>query len=183
MNEETVRTEDADSAMASSEPSETSEFCKPIDLKRLVPPRYRHVRLNLGPDLPATGAHFGEHLMLDGYQGRYQWLNEKERVARALNELPELLGMRKLSAPEVYFAKGNGIKDCGGWSGVVVIEESHISIHTFPDTGFVSIDAYTCRNGMDCQTIAGYFTDLFGLLHLETHFVRRGKQFGHYVRR
>ncbi len=181
MNEETIHPNDAGTAMATREQSEASELGERLDLKRLVPRRYRHVRLKLGPDLPAPGTHFGEHFMLDGYRGKYQWLNEKERVVRALTELPDLLGMRKLSAPEVYFAKGNDIKDCGGWSGVVIIEESHISIHTFPGTGFVSIDAYTCRNGMDCRTIAGYFKDLFGLRQLETHFVRRGKQFGQYV--
>ncbi len=181
MTEETIRLKDGGSTVAIHEPPAASEPGEPIDLKRLVPDRYRHIRLNLSPDLPAPGAHFGEHFMLDGYQGSAQWLNDKERVTRALTELPDILGMRKLSAPEVYFAKGNDIKDCGGWSGVVVIEESHISIHTFPGTGFVSIDAYTCRNGMDCQTIAGYFQELFGLLRLETHFVRRGKQFGTYV--
>lgn len=183
MSEKTLRPKDTDSTIATGERSGANELGERIDLKRLVPDRYRHIRLDLGPDLPAPGTHFGEHFMLDGYRGNTRWLNEKERVARALTELPDLLGMRKLSAPEVYFAKGNDIKDCGGWSGVVVIEESHISIHTFPGTGFVSIDAYTCRNGMDCQTIAGYFKELFGLRHLETRFVRRGKQFGRYAGR
>jgi S-adenosylmethionine/arginine decarboxylase-like enzyme len=45
-----------------------------------------------------------------------------------LNDLPEKLKMKKLAEPEVYFAAGDpNTKDLGGWSGFVVIAESHIS--------------------------------------------------------
>ena len=73
--------------------------------------------------------HFGEHLTLDGYGGDYQKLNDKERVLACLNNLPEELGMHKLSQPEIYWAEGNDSKDPGGWSGFVVIE---VSPHTTP---------------------------------------------------
>src|SRR5688572_29102246 len=93
--------------------------------------------------------HFGEHLTLDGYQGNPKKLNSKKLVLSALKQLPKLIGMHPLSKPEVYYAECNHVKDPGGWSGFVVIVESHISIHTFPNAGFVSIDVYTCKNGMN----------------------------------
>lgn len=34
-----------------------------------------------------------------------------------------------------------------GVSGVVIIEESHISIHTWPEHGYASADFYTCGDG------------------------------------
>lgn len=34
-----------------------------------------------------------------------------------------------------------------GVSGVVVIEESHISIHTWPEHGYAAVDFFTCGNG------------------------------------
>jgi S-adenosylmethionine decarboxylase len=120
---------------------------------------------------------FGEHLMLDGYQGDPEKLNDKELVLRSLTELPELLGMHRLSEPEVYFAKPNDIKDPGGWSGFVVIMESHISVHTFPARRFVSIDAYTCKNGMDRVFVESYFKKLFDLGAMETNFVKRGTKY------
>ncbi|MDO9317374.1 MAG: S-adenosylmethionine decarboxylase [Gammaproteobacteria bacterium] len=76
--------------------------------------------------------HFGEHFMIDAYLGSREKLQDRERVQRCLHELPTVLGMQKLAEPTVYWAEPNGIKDPGGWSGVVVIAESHISIHTFP---------------------------------------------------
>ncbi|MFA5961798.1 MAG: adenosylmethionine decarboxylase [Parcubacteria group bacterium] len=120
---------------------------------------------------------FGEHLMLDGYQGDPEKLNDKELVLRSLTELPELLGMHRLSEPEIYFAKSNKIKDPGGWSGFVVIMESHISVHTFPARGFVSIDAYTCKNGMDTAFVVNYFKKMFDLKDVETNFVKRGTKY------
>jgi S-adenosylmethionine decarboxylase proenzyme len=34
-----------------------------------------------------------------------------------------------------------------GVSGVVIIEESHLSIHTWPEHGYASVDFYTCGDG------------------------------------
>jgi len=75
--------------------------------------------------------HFGEHLTIDGYGGSFEKLNDKELVLKCLNELPEKIGMKKFAEPSVYRALPNGKEDPGGWSGFVVIQESHISIHTF----------------------------------------------------
>jgi S-adenosylmethionine decarboxylase len=121
--------------------------------------------------------HFGEHLTIDGYGGNYEKLNDKALVLHCLNDLPAKLGMNKLAEPEVYFAKGNDTKDPGGWSGFLVIEESHISIHTFPGRGFVSADVYTCKNGMDNDFILSYFKETFELKDIEHNFIQRGTRY------
>lgn len=121
--------------------------------------------------------HFGEHMMIDGYGGVYEKLNNKDIVLQCLMELPGKLAMKKLSDPEVYFAAGNDKKDPGGWSGFVVIEESHISIHTFPARGFVSIDVYTCTNDLDRELIINYFKKAFGITDVEENFVKRGTRY------
>ncbi|MGB3072835.1 MAG: adenosylmethionine decarboxylase [Candidatus Moraniibacteriota bacterium] len=122
-------------------------------------------------------AHFGEHLMIDGYGGTFEKLNDRDVVFRCLNELPEDLGMTKLMPPVVYEAPGNGGKDPGGWSGFVVIAESHISIHTFPARGFVSIDVYTCKNDLDNRYTVKYFKGAFGLQDTEENFIKRGHRY------
>lgn len=121
--------------------------------------------------------HFGEHITIDGYGGVEEKLSCRECVLTALNELPGLLGMKKLSTPEVYFAKGNDGKDPGGWSGFVVIEESHISIHNFPKRGFLTADVYTCQNGLDRETVREYFRKQFGLKDIEENFLMRGTRY------
>ena len=85
--------------------------------------------------------------------------------------------MKKLSHAVIYFAPDNEVKDPGGWSGFVVIAESHISIHTFPDRGFVSADVYTCRNGIDVDFILQYFKNVFLLKDIEHHLIKRGTKY------
>ncbi len=121
--------------------------------------------------------YFGEHVTIDGYDGNHDLLNNKELVLQCLTELPSLLGMHPLAKPEVYFAPGNNKKDPGGWSGFVVIEESHISIHTFPGRKFLSADVYTCKNGMNTELIFEYFKKIFLLGDIETYFLRRGTRY------
>ncbi len=121
--------------------------------------------------------HFGEHVTIDGYQGDFALLNSEEAVTKALKEIPGELGMHILGGPVVYFAKGNDSKDPGGWSGFVVIEESHISIHTFPARGFISADVYTCQNGLDQEKIVQIFRERFGIKDEEVNFIKRGTRY------
>lgn len=121
--------------------------------------------------------HFGEHLTIDGYGGKQGLLDNKELVFKILDELPGKIGMKKLAEPVIYRALPNNTKDPGGWSGFVVINESHISIHTFPARGFVSVDVYTCQNGLDTEFVIGYFRDAFNLRDIEQNFIERGTRY------
>lgn len=121
--------------------------------------------------------HFGEHLTIDGYGGDKELLNSEELVLSVLKDLPTKLGMTTLMDPVVIMAPSNGVKDPGGWSGFVVIAESHISIHTFPLRGFISADVYTCRNGLDVDSVKEEFKKQFSLKDIESHFVIRGSEY------
>ncbi len=88
---------------------------------------------------------FGQHLMIDGYGGERDRLEDLEGLYRFLDEYPAKMGMTKIMPPYVFKYKGSKPKDWG-LSGVVLIAESHISIHTFPDRGYVNIDIFSCRD-------------------------------------
>lgn len=122
----------------------------------------------------SSACNFGEHLTIDGYDGDSEKLNDKNLILKSLDELPEILGMKKLSEPQVHYAPDNNRKDPGGWSGFVIVAESHISIHTFPKRGFLSADVYSCKNGLNIDFIANYFKEKFDLKNLETNFIKRG---------
>lgn len=122
-------------------------------------------------------AHFGEHITIDGYGGDPERLNSEDAVFSALVELCDELRMRPLTKPIIISAPDNHIKDPGGWSGFVIIAESHISIHTFPKRGFLSADVYTCQNGVDQEYIVDYFKKKFKLEDVEKHFIKRGTRY------
>ena len=115
--------------------------------------------------------------MIDGYGGDSEALNSEQAVLSSLTELCDLLGMHPLSQPLVLSAPDNHIKDPGGWSGFVVIAESHISVHTFPKRRFLSADVYTCRNGLDQEAVITFFKNKFNLEEVETNFVKRGLEY------
>jgi len=121
--------------------------------------------------------HFGEHLTYDGYRGSYAALNCRDTVTKALGDLVLALGMTVLGGPVVYQAQDNNKKDPGGWTGVVVLQESHISIHTFPARGFISADVYTCQNGLDVDAIKQFFRERFQIEDDEVNFIRRGTRY------
>lgn len=121
--------------------------------------------------------HFGEHLTYDGYGGDPVALDHRTTVAQALADLVASLGMTILGGPEVYRAADNGKKDPGGWTGMVVLQESHISIHTFPARGFVSADVYTCKNGLDTGAVREYLRRVFGCTDEEFHLIKRGTRY------
>lgn len=49
--------------------------------------------------------------------------------------------------------------DGGGVTGVVVLAESHLSIHTWPETGYVALDVYVCNYSGDNRTKAQQLFD------------------------
>jgi S-adenosylmethionine decarboxylase len=120
---------------------------------------------------------FGLHLTIDGYGGNPDKLNDGNLVKKCLDELPDKVGMNKIFGPEVLECGPANPKDSGGYSGFVMIAESHISCHTFPFRKFVSIDVYTCGKTMDTKFIVDYFTKAFELTDVETNFIQRGTRF------
>jgi S-adenosylmethionine decarboxylase len=126
---------------------------------------------------PEVGAHFGEHFTVDGYGGDPVTLDDGAQLRRSLDELCARLGMHPLAPPMVFSAPDNQIKDPGGWSGFLIIAESHIAIHTFPRRRFLSADIYTCRNGMDVGAVGQLLVQRYALTDIETNFIRRGLRY------
>ncbi|MDE2133925.1 MAG: S-adenosylmethionine decarboxylase [Alphaproteobacteria bacterium] len=121
--------------------------------------------------------HFGEHVTLDGYGGSARRLDDPAVVTSCLEELCRALKMRVLYGPCVVAAPDNRLRDPGGWSGFLVIAESHISIHTFPKRRFLSADVYSCQNGIEVAFITDCLTTRFCLEEVETHFIKRGTKY------
>ncbi|KPV44901.1 adenosylmethionine decarboxylase [Alicyclobacillus ferrooxydans] len=61
-----------------------------------------------------------------------------------------------------------------GVSGVVIISESHLTIHSFPEHGYASIDVYTCGDRIDPNVACDYITKALGATRLESIQVPRG---------
>ena len=54
-----------------------------------------------------------------------------------------------------------------GWTGFALLAESHISVHTWPEHGYVAIDIFTCGESMDMRKTLAFLIGVFrpGRLH------------------
>jgi S-adenosylmethionine decarboxylase len=94
-----------------------------------------------------------------------------------LDRLPAEMGMHAICAPVVVAVGANCIKDPGGLSGFVMIAESHISFHTFPGRGFVTIDLYTCQTDLDRDATVARLMAAFGLVDADVYVQDRGLRY------
>jgi S-adenosylmethionine decarboxylase len=65
-----------------------------------------------------------------------------------------------------------------GVSGVVVISESHISSHTWPEFGYGAMDFYTCGDDVEPEKGLNYAVEAFGASSVHITEITRGLEEG-----
>ena len=72
----------------------------------------------------------------------------------------------------------HGFPAPGGVTGVVLLAESHLAVHTWPELGAVTLDVYVCNLQVDnsgcAQALLAALESAFAPLHAERHHVLRG---------
>jgi len=91
-------------------------------------------QLRLG-QIPKAGQ-AGSHVIVDLYGASA--LDDKEAIERCLRRCVEKAGATLL---HMYL---HPFSSTGGVSGVAVLAESHISIHTWPEHGYAAVDVFMC---------------------------------------
>jgi len=80
---------------------------------------------------------FGRHLLVEYYDCDEKVLDDLERIEELLVDAAKEAKATVVRSTFHRFAPQ-------GVSGVIVIEESHLSIHTWPEHGYAAVDFYTC---------------------------------------
>ena len=108
-----------------------------------------------------TGDHFisrngmefaGTHLILDLWQASN--LDDLKLMERAMREAVEVSGATLLHIHLHHFTSSGGI------SGVAILAESHISVHTWPERNYAAFDIFMCgdaRPEMSIPVLKQYF--------------------------
>lgn len=81
------------------------------------------------------------HVIIDVSGARDEILNDEEGLKKFLKDLPGLIDMNILEGPLV----ARGIPENPGLSGFVIIDYSHISIHTFTNNSEALVDIFSCK--------------------------------------
>lgn len=115
----------------------------------------------------------GPHLTIDGYDCLRSKLEDFELIYRVLDEFPARIGLSKIMPPYVFRYSGK-IPEKWGLSGFVLIGESHMSIHTFPEAKFLSVDIFACIQ-FNPEEAASFIQKAFGIKRIETNILKRGR--------
>jgi S-adenosylmethionine decarboxylase len=78
----------------------------------------------------------GSHLIIDLWEA--EGLGDRDRIETALIDAVKAAGATLLHIHLHTFEEGGGI------SGVAVLAESHISVHTWPEKGYAAFDVFMC---------------------------------------
>ena len=119
---------------------------------------------------------FGLHVTIDASGCNKRKLTSVTLVYDILNKLPGKIGMTKMTLPYVVKWMDKFSSGTEGISGFVMIAESHISIHTFPDQDYVFMDIFSCKE-FDAQKAIKYLIDAFEATKYENHILKRGLDF------
>jgi S-adenosylmethionine decarboxylase len=110
--------------------------------------------------------------MLELYGCDRHILSDASLVKSVLEEYPARVEMEKVSPVHLYQIETSNPLDAG-LSGFVVIAQSHISLHAWPEYGEVDIDICSCKEFSQEDAIA-FAKQMFQTDDIEAHFVVRG---------
>ncbi|MBT8374710.1 MAG: adenosylmethionine decarboxylase, partial [Deltaproteobacteria bacterium] len=97
------------------------------------------------PSFDNTGFALGRQLTLEFYQCNPDVLLDKDEVEKAL------LKAAKDSGATIVHSSFHNFEP-QGVSGVVIIAESHFTIHAWPEHDYAAVDIFTCGDSIDLDT-------------------------------
>ena len=109
----------------------------------------------------------GRHLLLELFDCDAEALNSLEIVKSSMVEAAK---RAQATIVDVVFHEFNPF----GISGVVVIAESHLAIHTWPEYRFAAVDIFSCGDVLQPQTAANYLVEQFGASRASVVELQRG---------
>jgi len=96
---------------------------------------------------------FGRHVAVDTWGVDFDLLNDADFLESQLVEAAEACGATVLSVQSKQF-------EPQGATVLVLLSESHLSIHTYPERRFAAIDCYTCGETVDPQLAIDYLVSV-----------------------
>lgn len=130
---------------------------------------------NASPDSEVAQDHFivrdgeefaGTHVIIDLWEA--QGIDELDRMEAAFRETIDVCGATLLHIHLHHFTPNDGI------SGVAVLAESHISVHTWPERGFAAFDVFMCGDAKP-ELAVSVLKKHFSPARIDVNEMRRGR--------
>ena len=109
----------------------------------------------------------GQHVLLELYNIPLVSLNDFTYIRQVLKAAVKVSGATFISEKWRKFSPS-------GLTGILLLGESHLSIHTWPEFGYASLDMYTCGDKAFPTKAAQYIIDAFRPEQYYTINISRG---------
>ncbi len=93
----------------------------------------------VGPQSTSPSDMVGKHCILELYECDCVKLNDEAFLRTSLNNAAKFAGATVINLTTHKF-------EPQGVTGLALLAESHISIHTWPESGYAAVDVFTCGN-------------------------------------
>lgn len=85
---------------------------------------------------------FGKHILAEYFECKCTFLDSKQAIQELMVEAASMCGATIVGNIFHHF-------NPQGVTGVIVIAESHLAIHTWPEFSYASVDLFTCGTHVD----------------------------------
>lgn len=109
----------------------------------------------------------GQHMLVEYYNCNPETLDDVAGIEKHMNAAALACGATIVQSTFHRFQPW-------GVSGVVVIAESHLAIHTWPEYGYASVDLYTCGEDILPDAAYHYLKEALESEVTETQMLKRG---------
>lgn len=113
------------------------------------------------------------HIIVDGKAECVELMTDKESLTQWLKGLAEAAGMTVFQEPIVVGYPWPGSTDTDALSGVCFLKESAITVHSYPEQGFVFVDVFSCKE-FDVGKIYGHIRRGFDMITAKCVVLERG---------
>ncbi|MGL4634238.1 MAG: adenosylmethionine decarboxylase [Cetobacterium sp.] len=109
----------------------------------------------------------GRHILIEFYNCDEEILKNPILIKEHMNEAARIANATIVESVFHHF-------NPYGVSGAVIISESHLAIHTWPEYGYAAVDVFTCGDKIDPWTAFKFLEDVFKSDRSESIEVPRG---------
>ena len=107
-------------------------------------------------------------VLIDLYDCDYDKMEDLDYIKNVMHKLSEILGTT-IKKEAFYQFSPYGI------SGVLIIAESHLTIHTWPEYKYAGIDLFTCSKKLNTDEAVKFLCESLNATKYEIKEINRGK--------
>lgn len=129
--------------------------------------------------MPSPALPHGVHLTADltGCDPTHPWMTQADALRQACLQRVAQVGLHTVGDHFYAFAPA-APGQAAGITGVVLLAESHLAVHTWPESGVVTLDVFVCNHSTDntdkAHVLLQALLDGFAPAQVSRQAIRRG---------